>query len=178
MAPTSILAGLIVSFVSSSLSHFLPKPGPTETNDSKVSIALIFFGIGNIVGGYLSGWLCDKILIKKAGYFGHFLVVIGSIIEAISLFTTKAFWKSCLIGFMSGLSYSYLFSYVAIVCTIYYKGNSFSFSTNKQITSFSYIGYQWLVAFLNNRCNMKLNMTYQGLALIPIAFFASYCLYI
>jgi hypothetical protein len=78
---------------------------------------------------------------------------------------------------MSGLTYSYLFSYVAIVCTIYYKGNSFSFATNKQITSFSYIGYQWTVNFLNNQCNMKLNMTYQGLALIPLAVAAAYCIY-
>lgn len=61
-----------------------------------------------------------------------------------------------------------------LVCTIYYKGNSFSFAVNRQISSFSYIVYQWTVAFLNNRCNMKLNMTYQGLGLIPLAFISGY----
>lgn len=47
---------------------------------------------------------------------------------------------------------------------------------NRQISSFSYIVYQWSVAFLNNKCNMRLNMTYQGLGLIPLAVIAAYCI--
>lgn len=31
--------------------------------------------------------------------------------------------------------------------------------------------------FLNDKCNMKLNMTYQGLALIPLAIVSAYCIY-
>ena len=77
---------------------------------------------------------------------------------------------------MSGLSYSYVLSFVVIVCTIHYKGTALSFATNKQVTSFSYISYQWAVAFLNNKCNMELNMTYQGLALIPLALIAACCI--
>jgi hypothetical protein len=103
------------------------------------------------------------------------LVIVGSIVEAVCLSIKQTVGRSSLVGFFTGISYSYVLSFVVIVCTIQLQGKTLSFTTNKLVTSFSYICYQWTVAFLNNKCNMKLNMTYQGLALIPLALLAAYC---
>jgi predicted MFS family arabinose efflux permease len=54
-----------------------------------VAIALIFFGFGNILGGYLSGYLCDKLSVKAAGYLGSCFVIFGSVVEAIFLSIDK-----------------------------------------------------------------------------------------
>lgn len=75
---TSVIAGLVGGFVSSSLSHLLPRPAINENNDTNIAIALIFFGLGNVLGGYASGIACDRFCLRKAGYIGCFLVIIAS----------------------------------------------------------------------------------------------------
>lgn len=75
---TSLIVGLVGGFVSSSLSHLLPKPAINESNDTNIAIALIFFGLGNVLGGYASGILCDRLSLRKAGYIGCFLVISAS----------------------------------------------------------------------------------------------------
>lgn len=136
---------------------------------------MIFFGLGNVLGGHLSGKFADKYSIKKATYIGAIFVIIGALVEAICLSIDHNFILSCLVGFFYGLSYSYLFSLVGIICTVHYKGNSFSFATTRLSSSICFIVYQWFVALLNNKSNMKSNMTYQGLALIPLALITCFC---
>lgn len=174
--PITIISGFVVGFVSSSLSHLIPKSPGGKKNDNHVAIALIFFGLGNVLGGHLSGKFADKFTIKKAGYIGCIFVIVGAITETICLSIDHDFILSCLVGFLDGLSYSYLFSLSGIICTVHYLGNSFSFATTRLSSSLCFIIYQWFVALLNNKSNMKSNMTYQGLALIPFALITSYCL--
>lgn len=66
----------MAGFAASSLSHLLPTPVDGENNDTKVAISLIFFGFGNILGGYISGLFSDKLSLKIAGFIGCIFVII------------------------------------------------------------------------------------------------------
>ena len=65
-----IITGLLMGFVSTSLSHLLPKLAEESKNDKNIGTSLIFFGIGTCLGGALAGRLSDKIKIKNACMVG------------------------------------------------------------------------------------------------------------
>jgi hypothetical protein len=139
-----------------------------------MSIALIFFGVGSIVGGYLSGYACDSFSLKKAGYLGNLFIGLTCGVEIYFLNVEHSVAGTSTVGFLAGLSYSYLFSYITIVCTIHFKGSASSFAVTRLVTVIFYISYQWIVAFLNTMCNMKFNMSYQSATIIPLAALAAY----
>lgn len=120
--------------------------------------------------------MCDRRGVRVAGYVGAGWVILGAIVEAIALSMQHTVVLSCVVAVIFGVAFSYMYTLISLLCTINYKGSPYSFATNRQVTNFSYMGYQWLVAFLNNTCNMNINMTYQGLALIPLAIFGAFCL--
>jgi hypothetical protein len=137
---------------------------------------LLFFGGGSILGGYLSGYLCDRYHIKISGYLGNLFIIVACLVEVYFLSVEATLVGTSIVGFFSGVSYSFLFSYLMIVCTIYYGGSAFSFAVIRFVHVIFYIIYQWLVVIINNAINMKINMIYQSLVLIPMAIFAAYCM--
>ena len=58
-----------------------------------------------------------------------------------------------------GTLISYLLCYFLIVCTEVFKGKLESYAINKQVSTLSYVIYQWFVTTINNPTNMKTNMT-------------------
>ena len=63
--PLIIITGMTMGFVSGSLSHLLPKN--ISDADKNISTALIFFGLGTFTGGSITGFIVDRIGIKKGG---------------------------------------------------------------------------------------------------------------
>lgn len=59
--PLCVSLGFLLGFITSSLSHLLPDEKEKKENDLKIGIALFFYGLGNILGGLISGKLCDRI---------------------------------------------------------------------------------------------------------------------
>lgn len=139
-----------------------------------MSIALIFFGIGSMLGGYLSGLICDKFSLKIAGYLGNFMIGVTCVTEIYFLNVEHSLKGTSIVGFLAGLSHSFLFSYIAIICTIHFKGSAESFAVTRLVNVIFYISYQWIVALLNTMCNMKFNMSYQSAAIIPFTVLAAY----
>ena len=65
--PLIAVDGLILAFTSTCLSRLIPSTGDKHSDSLHTGICIIVFGIGTIAGGYLSGYLSDKLKIKNAG---------------------------------------------------------------------------------------------------------------
>jgi len=70
----------MTGFISSSISHLLPKANKGQNNDNRLGFVLIWVGLGNVVAGYASGWLADKISIKVSSYIGHSVLAMNSLL--------------------------------------------------------------------------------------------------
>jgi predicted MFS family arabinose efflux permease len=141
-----------------------------------VSICLLFFGTGSIIGGYLSGYTCDKYSIKNTGYLANIFIILTCLIEVYFLSVASSVSGASITGFFAGLSYSFIFSYVMVVCTVHFKGSASSFATIRFVNVIFYISYQWFAVIQNNAANMNYNMIIQSIIFIPISILASYCI--
>lgn len=70
-----IVFGLMMGFVSGSLSHLLPKSKDPEENDKRIGIALFCFGLGTIGGSSISGFIVDRYKYKKSGIISSILLI-------------------------------------------------------------------------------------------------------
>ena len=152
--PLIIINGMVMGFVSASFFHLLP---PNTNNDQNISIALICFGIGAMLGGSVAGFLVDKIGIRKTGKLSFILYEVVLLIVVMLLNVNEVFWV-CVIGLMLGICISTEICYMMVVCTSIYKGKLEAFAVNKQMMVTFYCIYQWVVVSLNNEENMKRNM--------------------
>lgn len=114
----------MTGFISSSISHLLPKANKGQNNDNRLGFVLIWVGLGNVVAGYASGWLADKISIKVSSYIGHSVLAMNSLLIWFYLTQEYSLWGTCIIGFLSGYSYNHLFSLIILICTVHFKGTS------------------------------------------------------
>lgn len=114
----------MAGFVSSSISHLLPKASKGENNDNLLGFVLIWVGLGNVFGGYISGWLADKVSMKVSSFVGHSVLAITSVFTCFYFTLNPFLWGTCIIGFLSGYSFSHLFSLISLMCTVYFKGSS------------------------------------------------------
>lgn len=114
----------MAGFVSSSISHLLPKAPKGENNDNLLGFVLIWVGLGNVFGGYANGWIADKFSMKVSSFVGHFALAIASLLTCLYFTVNSFLWGACLIGFLSGYSFSHIFSLISLMCTVYFKGSS------------------------------------------------------
>lgn len=124
LLPSLILTGCMGGFVSSSISHLLPIPPRGQNNDNSLGIVLVFVGIGNVIGGYLSGFIADRKGIKFSSYIAHSSMLLATILYFLYSLCHKTVWGSCTIGLAVGFSFSSLFSLITLMCTTYFKGSA------------------------------------------------------
>ena len=89
--------GLMLAFSTVLLSKLIPQNSDEKKFKSDFNIVLICFGGGTIIGGFLSGYLSQKISIKKAGLMSILLFVICCIYTLVNLR-----YPSLIMGFIGG----------------------------------------------------------------------------
>ena len=124
--PILVVIGIFVGFISSSLSHLLPKSDTSSNNDTNLGIALLFYGVGNIVGGYLGGMACDKLNnFAKVATVGVLIGIFSEFLKSYFLYTEfYSIISTSVVAFCMSLSLSYLMCYGMVVCTIFYQGKT------------------------------------------------------
>lgn len=58
--PLIFLDGLIIGFINTTLTHFIPKSGTDSEANIRAGIAFAMYGVGSVLSGFLSGIFCDK----------------------------------------------------------------------------------------------------------------------
>lgn len=179
--PISILIGAVSGFAASSLSHLLPHRNQTDikANDIRIGIALVVFGVGSIMGGWICGKVYDKIKSKaRVATIGICLLIAACSLEVLVLWSERyaLLWASG-VAFGIGLASSYLLCYMMLTCSNEFGGSGESFAINKQGNVISYFFYQWTVRFVNNPDNMKENMIMQELGIIAFAVASIVCVH-
>ena len=178
--PIIVLAGLLISFNSSSLSHLLPHGSAQDNkkNDTRIGIVLIFYGIGNVLGGYTSGHLCDRIPEKiRVGIYGLIGMLIACFFEVMILYAEAySLITASIVGFCTSFTWAYFSCYMLVICTVIFGGRAESFAITKQFSAVAFIFYQWFVRFLNNQNNMSHHMMIEGIGIMGLGIFAIYYL--
>lgn len=77
------LDGLMLGFITSFFSHMIPESIRTPQN---IGIVLMINGLGSIIGGYLSGYLSDKVKPSKLGVAGFMFIILTLLIALLSQF--------------------------------------------------------------------------------------------
>ena len=166
--PLIAVDGLILAFTSTCLSRLIPSTGDKHTDSLHTGICIIVFGIGTIAGGYLSGYLSDKLKIKNAGI----LALLVYILCCLGTFVTINFISlegGIIIGFCWGVEKYFIEGWLYITCAHYYLGKLESFAILKQFHSLSFVIFQ-IILIINQNINLNITM---GIFL----FFAIPCFY-
>lgn len=163
--PSILIDGLILGFISSSVTHLLP-----YSNYSKLQagIFLIFLGLGAIIGGLLSGLLSDKLAIIKVGKSSFFLISICiflSLPAILSLIEDLAY--SYFLGFMWGFGWHYMDGWMWVTCSKTFHGKLESFALHKFFHSLSYMLYQFALMLYGSQ-NPLLFIKWFVFILIPL----------
>lgn len=112
--------GFILGFISSSATHLLP-----EDHYSRIEagIFLIVLGAGAILGGFVSGFLSDKISIMKVGKSSFFILLVCMLLS-IPLFIEliENFFYSYFLGFAWGFGWHYMDGWLWVACSKIFEG--------------------------------------------------------
>lgn len=92
-----VIDGLMLAFSTVTLSSLIPKDKDDKKDEFNFSIVLIFFGVGTILGGFLSGYLSQNISVKKTGVLSTLLFGICCLYTLITLQ-----YPSLTMGFIGG----------------------------------------------------------------------------
>ena len=111
--------GLSLAVYSSEISHLLPPDTPKDDKNKLAGIATISLGTGAAIGGYLSGFISDKVGGLLAGRIGlcSWLVSCAVFISAI---WWPSLWLAFLAAFLWGFSLFFIEGWMYIVCSRYY----------------------------------------------------------
>ena len=95
--------GMNIGIQSNTLIHLIPK-----TDDDLLSgIAIISFGVGSLIGGYVGGKLCDKFTLKRVAVVGVLLYALGCLSILAGSFIDK-YPFTLVVFFWNGFEYSYI----------------------------------------------------------------------
>lgn len=80
-----VIDGLMLAFSTVTLSKLIPKDSDEKRDKFNFSIVLITFGVGTIIGGFLSGYLSQNVSVKKAGIISTIFFAICCIYTLLNL---------------------------------------------------------------------------------------------
>ena len=136
-----IIDGLSLAFTSTSIPRFIPEYSSDEKNNLFAGICLILFGVGTIIGGYLSGYLPTKVGVVRAGKLTIILFFLCCGYTYIPInYPSLAF--GFIGGILWGIELYYLEGWLLVACSRCFNGDLESFAIVKQFHSIFFISFQ------------------------------------
>ena len=123
--PLGMLYGLVMGFVAGSFSHLLPKNLSSGEKDNKISLALLSYGIGCIIGSYLFGFIFPKFKNQKTWKIICMFFIIAFLVEIYCLQNSHQFlFVPIIIGFLFGIALIMVNCFMLLTVTLYFEAKA------------------------------------------------------
>ena len=123
-------------------------------------------GVGATVGGFLSGFISDRIGELRSGRLG-----LAAWVGSCGIVVADLFWPSLWLTFVAAFTWGFCLFYIEgwmyIVCSRCYKGRSEAFSVNKLLHCLLYLIAQIGILVTNNSLPLKYIFPSMALLAIP-----------
>lgn len=120
------LVGVAIAFYASSLHSILRLALPEDADKAYVNfrtgVMFLVLGSGEIIGGYMSGRLSDKLGIQKVGAIALCSFYIAVIISQLALVYHETVVPVMFAAFFWGFQEAYIQNWITVVCSKTHKG--------------------------------------------------------
>ena len=160
------LDGTNIAINASTIIHLITKTDDKAHDDLYAGFAIITFGFGSLIGGYVGGKLCDKFRLKRVALVGVLLYAVCCMSIFVASFI--GFYPLTLfVFFYFGFQYSYITGCLFVICSRTFKGAPQSFAILKQFHSFAYVLYEIVALSTGNSIPIKYIMPFLLIFTIP-----------
>ena len=160
------LDGTNIAINASTIIHLITKTDDKDHDDLFAGIAIITFGFGSLIGGYVGGKLCDKFRLRRVALVGVLLygIMCTSVFAASFI---SSYPLTLLVFFYFGFQYSYITGCLFVICSRTFKGAPQSFAITKQFHSFAYVLYEIVALSTGNSIPIKYIMPFLLIFTVP-----------
>ena len=144
-----VLDGINMILPAGTLPRLVPTEDSTDTG-RYLGICVLLYGIGQIIGGYLGGKLCDKYKIRKTVLAILILFCFCCFASVVTVQYIQALWAAGFCYFCWGLEMAGLMSTLMVICSRIYDGDAVSFAIVRQFHSFAAVIYLSTMAITKN----------------------------
>jgi sugar phosphate permease len=116
-----LIDGVCLGIYSSQITHMIPYENDLSVRNKKAGFCTILLGVGATIGGFLSGYLSDKMKIINAGKISIFFFIMGCIVNYITV-QIQSFPLTLFAAFTWGFQLFYLEGWMYVVCSKTFKG--------------------------------------------------------
>ena len=158
--------GINLAVQSSTIIHLITKTKDKTHDDLLSGFAIISYGFGSLIGGYVGGKLCDKFQLKTVAFVG--VLLFGLCCSTMFVASFINLYPVTLFVFLFfGFQYSYITGCELVICSRTFKGAPESFAIVKQFHCFAYVVYEIVVLSTDNSIPLKFIMPFLLMFTIP-----------
>lgn len=161
-----IIDGVCYGFHISEITHMIPRDTPADRLNLYAGYCNVALGCGASLGGWVSGWLGDRLSSRRSGNLGILMFVLGSGL-AFTAIKIQLFLLTLASSFFWGLFLFYIEGWLYMVCSREFKGRSESFSVNKQLGSITCFLFQLIVIFTKNDIRLDVSIPVMAALAVP-----------
>ncbi len=123
-------------------------------------------GLGCMLGGFVSGGICDKFGLLNSGKFYLFFVFICAVTTSSAMYY-EIYELVCFVGFLWGCTYYFIEGWIYVAILKVYSGKLEAFSINKQLHCLSFASFQTMVLLTENHIDLKILVPIVALLALP-----------
>ena len=123
LLPLIAIDGLILGFTSTSLSKLVPSSDSIHQKSLQAGFCVTIFGFGTILGGFLSGYLSNKLNIHITGKLSIILYAICCLITLLAV-NFLTFEGGLMVSFIWGIGKYFIEGWLYIAASYYYLGKA------------------------------------------------------